>query len=532
MLAFSLDRFADGSEPLASLAAGLFRNGGLLLAGVVGAALMVGRWNPSQRRKLRRAVLPFTLWVLLAGFTLAARGLGWAWGVGTGVLLLGLMRDVVLINLSGIVLFDLILPALGLGMDNIIADLSMGLAYVVALLLLLRQGGLNLSGLIATSAVLTGVLGLSLQATLGNILGGVALQLDGSVHVGDWIQMENGRQGKVTAIRWRHTVVETRDWDTVIVPNATLLAQSITILGKRRDEPVQHRMWLYFNVDFHHAPAGVIAAVEAALRDTPIDNVATDPAPQCICYDFAKDNRDSSVYYAIRYWLTDLAKDDPTSSLVRLRAFAALQRAGIPLAIPATGVFLSREDADHVRQKEAGELERRIAALDSVPLFSPMTREEKAAMAGQVRPAPFTRGERITRQGAVAHRLYILTRGRVEVLFQPDQGEEVRLNTIEAPGIFGELGMMTGATRSGSVVSLEEVECLCLEKHDFEQFIHHRPEIAYAMSKILAERQVELQALRENLDAGERTRRVERRHRELLAQIRDFFGLETGVAQG
>jgi len=531
MLVFSLDRFAAGSEPLGALAAGLLRSGGLLLAGVVTGALLIGRWNPRQRRKLRRLTVPLALWLVLAVFTGVSRALGWTEGAGTGVLLLGLMRDLVLINLAGIAIFDLVLPALGLGMENIFADLAMGMAYVVAVLLLLREGGLNLSGLVATSAVLTGVLGLSLQATLGNILGGVALQLDGSVHEGDWIQLENGRQGRVAAIRWRHTVVETRDWDTVIVPNASLLAQNITILGKRRDEPVQHRMWLYFSVDFRHAPAEVIGVVETALRDTPIDHVAADPAPQCVCFDFAKDNRDSSIYYAIRYWLTDLAKDDPTSSLVRLRTFAALQRAGIPLALP-TSVWVSREDADHARLQEARELERRIAALDSVELFRPMTREEKAVMAGQVRPAPFTKGERITRQGAEAHRLYILTRGRVDVRYRSEQGEEVSISTIEAPGIFGELGMMTGATRSSSVVALEEVECLGLEKHDFEHFIHHRPEIAYAMSKILAERQVELQALREHLDAAERSRRVDSRHRELLGQIRGFFGLDGGAAQG
>ena len=522
MLTFTVDPAASG---LAIRALDLLRTGGFILLGILLVAALLGRWNPRKRRKLRQVLIPFTLWALLGLAAEASQRLGWYPGAAAGLLGARLMRDLTLVNLAGITLFDLLLPAVGMGVDNIIADLAMGFAYLVATLLLLRQGGLNLSGLVATSAVLTGVLGLSLQATLGNILGGVALQLDGSVHVGDWIQMENGRQGRVTAIRWRHTVLETRDWDTIIVPNATLLAQNITLLGKRSDQPVQHRLWIYFNVDFRHAPAEVIGIVEAALRDTPIENVAADPPPQCICYDFAKDNRDSSCYYAIRYWLTDLAQDDPTSSRVRMRLFAALKRAGIPLAIPATGVFLSKEDSEHAHQKEARELARRVAALDAVELFNPMTREEKAVMAEQVRPAPFTRGEVITHQGATAHRLYILTQGSVEVRYRSDRGEEVPVNVIKAPGIFGELGMMTGATRSGSVVTLEEVECLCFEKADFEQFIHHRPEIAYSMSKILAERQVELQARRENLNAGERTRRVDSRHRELLGEIRGFFGL-------
>ena len=48
-----------------------------------------------------------------------------------------------------------------------------------------------------------------------------------------------------------------------------------------------------------------------------MERVAADPPPNVICYDFAKDGRDSFGYYAVRYWLTDLAVDDPTSSAIR-----------------------------------------------------------------------------------------------------------------------------------------------------------------------------------------------------------------------
>jgi small-conductance mechanosensitive channel/CRP-like cAMP-binding protein len=514
---------APGLDPLAG---SFLRTSALLLAGILLTAFLLGRWNPKRRRKLRRVLFPFLLWLALAGGSHLCGRFGWGAAQLGGFWSARFLFAVVIINLAEVIGFDLLLPLLGLGLESVLGDLAMGLAYVVTFLVVMHQGGVDLSGLIATSAVLTAVIGLSLQATLGNIFGGMALQLDDSVHVGDWVQLENGRQGRVTAIRWRHTAIETRDWDTVIVPNSSLLAQNIILLGQRRDQPVQHRMWVYFNVDFRYAPAQVIATVEAALRDTPIECVAVEPAAHCICFDLAKDNRDSFAYYAIRYWLTDLAQDDPTNSRVRLRAFAALKRAGIPLAIPAAGVFLSREDPEHAEAKAARERLQRIAALDAVPLFNSMTREEKAAMAERVRPAPFTEGETITHQGAQAHRLYILTQGRVEIRYRSEHGDEVPISTIQAPGIFGELGMMTGAPRSGSVVSLDEVSCLCLDKADFATFIQHRPEIAYGMSKILAERQVELQDKREHLDAQERGRRVERRNFEILGEIRTFFGLE------
>ena len=43
---------------------------------------------------------------------------------------------------------------------------------------------------------------------------------------------------------------------------------------------------------------------------------------------------DSKGYarYALRYWLTDLAADDPTDAMLRWHIMTALQRAGIKLA--------------------------------------------------------------------------------------------------------------------------------------------------------------------------------------------------------
>ena len=75
----------------------------------------------------------------------------------------------------------------------------------------------------------------------------------------------------------RHTAIETRNWDTIVIPNSMLMKGEVMILGRRTGQPVQHRMWVYFNVDFRIPPADVIATVEKALRGEAIPNVAQDP---------------------------------------------------------------------------------------------------------------------------------------------------------------------------------------------------------------------------------------------------------------
>jgi CRP-like cAMP-binding protein len=312
------------------------------------------------------------------------------------------------------------------------------------------------------------------------------------------------------------------------VPNANLLTQNITILGKRTGHPVQHRMWVYFNVDFRFAPSRVIDVVKAALAMGPIEGVAQDPPPSVICYDFAKDNRDSFAYYAVRYWLTDLAIDDPTSSRVRTRIYTALRRAGIPLAHPTQTLFLAREERD--AERGARHREQRLVALEHVEIFHALTPEERAAVADHMEHVPYTTGETITKQGAVAHWLYVLCAGSVEVRRHTTEAGLPSLTkvvaTIDAPGFFGEMGMLTGEPRRADVVATTDVECFRLDKTGFERILHERPEIAEAISRTLAKRDLELDTVLEGLDDEARKARMVHAESNMLDKIQEFFGLE------
>jgi small-conductance mechanosensitive channel/CRP-like cAMP-binding protein len=496
-----------------------------LAAAVVVVSYLVGRFARHRRIALRRTLILFLVYLVgialvgASSWTDSPRATFWA------RLVSGVLEYVLITNLTALLLFDITLPALGLRLASIMSDVVIGAAYILGVLVGMHRFGVNLSGIVATSAVVTAVIGLSLQATLGNILGGLALQLEDSINAGDWIEMENKAQGRVREIRWRHTVIETRDWDTIIVPNSVLLGQAFRILGQREGEPVQHRMWVTFNVDFRFHPGDVIGVVNEALQGAAIPNVAATPAAHCICHELGKEGHESVAQYAVRYWLTDLAVDAPTSSVIRTRVYAALQRAGIPLAVPAAAVLLKQDNPEHKQRKLAREQEARLAAIEGDGLFATMTAEEKAHLAARMRYAPFSRGEVITRQGATAHWLYILNKGQAEVRAEGVGGETKSVAIIEPPSFFGEMGLMTGAPRSATVLATTEVECFRIDKDDFHELVAQRPEIAREVSAVLAARQVELRAVRENLDAESRRKQIEAEGARILNAIEDFFGL-------
>ena len=58
--------------------------------------------------------------------------------------------------------------------------------------------------------MITAVLAFAMQDTLGNILGGLALQLDNSLEIGDWVKLDE-LSGRVVEIQWRYTAILTRN---------------------------------------------------------------------------------------------------------------------------------------------------------------------------------------------------------------------------------------------------------------------------------------------------------------------------------
>ncbi|HEX9444275.1 MAG TPA: mechanosensitive ion channel family protein, partial [Candidatus Binatia bacterium] len=403
---------------------------------------------------------------------------------------------------------------------RILRDLLVAIAYIAVALTLLLRNGFDLTGVVATSAVITAVIGFSLADTLGNVMGGMALQMEHTINVGDWISIDQV-EGRVKEIRWRQTSIETRNWDTIVVPNSVLMKGRVSLLGHREGQPRQQRRWVYFNVDFRFAPTEVMQAVETALCAERIPGVAAEPAPHCIVTDF----KDSYATYAARYWVTDLAATDPTDSVVRTRVYAALRRAAIPLSIPARSLFITEESESRRERKQGEEIERRVQALEGVELFGRLTPEERGELAARLRVAPFVRGEALTRQGAQAHWLYILIEGEAEVDVAID-GESQKVATIGAGDFFGEMGMMTGDARSATVVARTDVLCYRLDKAAFQQILSRRPEIAEDISHVLARRRVELETVRGGLSEEAMRRRIDHAQNDLLGRIREFFGLD------
>jgi small-conductance mechanosensitive channel/CRP-like cAMP-binding protein len=487
----------------------------------VAFALLHG-FLPAERNQIRTSGILFALSVLGmlgAGWMLESAGgkTGMMYDCVNGVSLL--LGGIAIVNLAGVAIFVVILRPARLEPPQIAQDLLLALAYIVMAILILSHTGVDVRGLVATSAVITAIIGFSLQDSLGNIMGGLALQMERTIRTGDWIKLDD-IEGKVKTIRWRQTSIETRNWDTVVIPNTVLMKTRVTLLGRRGGAPQQRRQWVYFRVGLEHSPARVIQTVETALHDMGHVTIATDPKPHCLVTDF----KEGEAIYAYRYWLNDLSKGDPTDSVVRTRIHAALRRAGIPLSVPTRTVTVNEESESIAQRQQSAEMDRRVGALGRQEFFHALTEEERRELAPRLVTTHFVHGEAMTRQGAKANWLYLIAEGDAEVVVGVD-GKSQRVATLHGGDLFGEMGLMTGEPRSATVYATTEVTCYRLGKEAFEEVLRSRPEIAEQIAGILARRKVELEAVREQMGQETRGERIRTLQGALLRGIRDFFAL-------
>jgi small-conductance mechanosensitive channel len=483
----------------------------------MGFAFLLIRAEPAER-----SVFLNTLWLFLAGvlgqgLAVLLEAANFPRAAATAYGVFRFITAVAFIRLAGFALFRLALPLAGQRPPRLIEDLAIIVAYVAFGFLQLRLAGLDLGSIVTTSAILTAVLAFAMQDTLGNMLGGIAIQLDNSVKVGDWIRVDD-MVGRVVDIRWRSTLIETRNWETVIIPNSVMMKSRVAILGKRDGEPLQWRRILNFMVDPGVPPARVIAIVNEEMREAAIAHVARRPAPSTVLFNFEMGN----VRYQLRYWLTDLHEDDLTDSLVRVHLFASLQRAGIRIAEPQHTIHAVTRDEAHAETVRKRELTRRLEMLRGVDLFATLSKDEIAEVADRLSYAPFARGDVITKQGNAAHWLYLIAFGEAEVLYEPASGPAQHIGALGAGQFFGEMALISGDARAATVIAKTDVECYRLDRASFQALLLQRPGLADEITKVIGSRRNDLERVRET---STEPQAAAERPQDLLARVRRFFGI-------
>jgi small-conductance mechanosensitive channel len=266
--------------------------------------------------------------LLQPGYMMAAVGqiLDWAW------LFLGLIT---IFRLLGLYLFDVHLTARkGMTLPSLLPAVTMTVIYLATAFVTLRMSfpKLDVTALVATSAVTSLVLGLALQPILGNFFAGLVISIEKPFRINDWIKVGE-QEGRVAAITWRTTHLRTRDNDNLVIPNSKMADERV--LNYYYPHPV-HREKVRVGVTYDEPPY----RVRRALLDCAagVAGVLDKPAPDVLLVSFDP----SSILYELRVWIDDVAQGPRIASDLRAQIWEELRKEGIAIPYPIQTVEIAR----------------------------------------------------------------------------------------------------------------------------------------------------------------------------------------------
>ena len=491
-----------------------------MFAALAVALALIGFVVPPQKRRGLVGLALFAV-VMLAGLWLLGEygrrlGMGAPYDVVReallGLLAVAVIRSAV-VFVAHVVLGRYRVP-------HILVDVLFMLGVIAYAIYRLDAVGVNLAGIVTTSAIVTGALAFSAGETLANLWAGVSLQMENTLRIGDWVRIED-RVGQVVSIRWRSMAIATADNETIVVPNSMLMKDRVIVLGRAGEAPALFRRGVAFRLDYDHAPAKVIDVVRGALRRCEIPNVAKSPQPMVVCSKF----EDSGIVYRALYFPVDIGLMPMSDSDVLATVYAALEREEMPIPLPQQVVELRRQS---VAKADSTEHAIRNEVVGRLELFNALTDPEREAVASGLRRLPYARGDIVFRKGESADSLYILARGSVRIMDEDPAGGRTPLAELVAPDHFGEMGLLTGQPRGATVVAGENALCYRLSKSAFDATLKARPEIAESLAHVLARRMAENDATLKSLDSDSRAKRAVGGSLDMVRRIRQFFALPAG----
>lgn len=205
--------------------------------------------------------------------------------------------------------------------------------YAVALLGLgvaLQTVGVNLGALFTAGAFFAVALGFAVQNVGQNFVSGVILLTERAIKPGDVLEVE-GRVVRVKRLGMRATVARTRDEEDLIIPNATLVQNTITNFTLRDTVyRLRAEVRVAYGSDVRQV-FEVLGRVGAAFPQR-----IADYAPQVLLLEFG----DSALLFEVMVWVKDPWRARVLKSDLNTAIWWALREAGVTIPFPQRDVHL------------------------------------------------------------------------------------------------------------------------------------------------------------------------------------------------
>jgi len=371
----------------------------------------------------------------------------------------------------------------------------------------------QITSLLATSGVLAMIIGLAIQMNISNIFSGIALNVERPFRPGDWVRIGDAPVAKVLDVSWRSIKLETFQNTVISIPNAAASEQHIENYSYPNDN---YRIFQILHFGLEHSPERITRLLYDALHlVVPVDG------RKRLGLTWVKYNGvdEHGQKFLVAFDCTDRMLKNSQEHVALICIYRVLAQSGIH---PST----SHLDL-HVRRATADLGEAALTAdrlIEHVPIFAPLGKGEKQALAEAVETREFAAGEVVVSEGEAGDSMFLIAEGVVAIEVSIE-GQEERLEVarLGSGDFFGEMALLTGDPRTATVVARDKTLVYEVTKSGLAPLMESTESLGQDLSEVLAERQMRTSNAVDDSRAYEDVK--EEISRGLLSRIQNFFRL-------
>lgn len=319
----------------------------------------------------------------------------------------------------------------------------------------------NLTGFLVTSTVISAIVGLSVQDTLTNLFAGISLQSEAPFTIGDWVYL-GGQEGKVVDQNWRSLTLLSRANHRITLPNKMIAQEKIINYSK----PTSRQIHIFdVGLDYSHPPNEVKAVLNKVLIDMPevtIDHVA---------FPFVKEYADSSIIYSLKFWIEDYGQLPYIQDKILSRLWYALKRKNIKIPYPISELHMQMMDGKDAEKEHIYDREKVISEIKDFEWLQNLNEEQLGMLSEKSWIETYAGEEILIREGEPGDSMFIIVKGRVEVLIRNPRGINIHVAEKERGEYFGEMSLLTGKERSATIKAKEDTTVVVMDKKAFSEIL-------------------------------------------------------------
>lgn len=397
-------------------------------------------------------------------------------------------------------------------LHNMVAVIVLGVAVTGIMAFVYGQ---SVAGIWATSGVIGIVLGFALRSMIADIFTGLAINIEQTYKIGEWIVLEDGVEGCVEEINWRTTSIRTPQNNIMRVPNSNIGVKPILNYAypdsKSRFEVL---ISLDFSIDTERALRVLRSAAKSVCNQ---HGFYENPEPKVL----VKNINEIGVEYEVQYWINSWRGVSPPVARSRVLAsvLEQLRHAGISIAYPKQDIYHDKMPTRHLDSATGDDC---IPLLRKVELFKPLSESELAILGANITRVEVAKGDVVIRTGDEGDSMFVVLEGLLEVFVDVfGDGDELRVGMVKPGQFLGEKSLLTGASRSATAKAATDAILYEVTREDLLPILNH--EVLETISLIIAERELRNSSVFEKASKELRASETSSLSKQILVKMKDLF---------